>query len=123
MKFLARLTAGDVALWSAFWLIALPLVMVWHVSGGCTLVGCGFEDPAIGGLLLAVFAVSSAAIPLASVAIWRSSSHYPREARRQKLVVLGAKIFATVTGAMAIIAVLAILYMVFVFIYAAFDHV
>jgi hypothetical protein len=123
MNILARLTAGEIALCSAFWLIALPLVIVWHLTGTCTLVGCGFEDPAAGAVLLAAFALSSVAIPLASLAVWRSAARYPHDARRQKLVVLGARIFAGLTAAMAIIAVLTILYMVFVFIYAAVEHV
>ena len=79
MKFLARLATGDIALWCTFWLIGTPLAIVWDVSGGCKIAGCGIEDPFIAVFLLVLFTLSSVAIAFASVAIWRSSSRYPRE--------------------------------------------
>jgi hypothetical protein len=123
MKFLARLATGDIALWFAFWLIGTPLAIVWDVSGGCTIVGCGIQDPFISASLLALFAVSSVAIMFASVAIWRSASKYPREAWWQGLLAIGAKICAMLSALAAAVSVAVILYMAFIFIYAAFDHV
>ena len=123
MKFLAKLATGDIALWCAFWLIGTPLVLVWDVSGGCTIVGCGIQDPFIAVFLLVLFALSSVAIVFVSVAIWRSSSRYPREVWWQGLLAVGAKLCAVLSGFAAAVSVLVILYMAFIFIYAAFDHV
>ena len=122
MKFLARLAAGDIALWCTFWLIGAPLAVVWDVSGGCTIVGCGIEDPFIAGFLLLLFTLSSVAIAFASVAIWRSSSRYPREVWWQGLLAFGAKLCAVLSGFAAVVSVLVVLYIVAIFTYAAFDH-
>jgi hypothetical protein len=122
MKFLARLATGQVALWCTFWLIGAPLALVWDVSGGCTVLGCGIDEPSIAFFLLALFALSSVAIVFVSVAIWRSSSRYPRQAWWQTLVALGAKICAVLSGLAAVVSVLVILYMAGIFIYAAFDQ-
>jgi hypothetical protein len=122
MRFLRRLAAGDIALWCAFWLMGTPLALLWDVSGGCTVVGCGIEDPLIGAFLLVLFTLSSIALPFVSVAIWRSSSKYPRELWRQKLLAFGAKLCAAVSGSLAAIGLLVILYMVFIFIFEAFDR-
>ncbi len=122
MRFLSRLAAGDIALWCAFWLIGVPLVLVWDVSGLCTAVGCGIQDPAIGGFLLALFALSSVIIPLVAVAIWRSSLKYPREAWWQTPLAIGAKLCAAVSAVLATIGFFVVLYIVFIFVYAVFDH-
>lgn len=123
MKFLARLAAGDVALWCAFWLIGIPLAIVWDVSGGCTVVGCRFQEPWVGAFLIVLFTLSSVAIVFVAVAIWRSASRYQRELWWQKLFAFAAKLCAAVSGLLAIIGLLVILYIIFIFIYAAFDHV
>ncbi len=122
MKFLARLAAGDVALWFVFWLIGIPLVLVWDVSGGCTAVGCGIQEPLIEGFLLLLFTLSSVAIPFVSLAIWRSSSKYPRETKWQMLLAIGAKLCAAVSGTLAAIGLLVVLYIAAIFIYAVFDR-
>lgn len=122
MKFLARLAAGDVALWCAFWLMGTPLAVVWNVSGTCTVVGCGIQEPWIGGLLLALFTLSSIAIPFVSVAVWRSASRYRRDAWWQKLLAIAAKLCAAVSGSLAVVGLLVILYMIGIFIYAALDR-
>jgi hypothetical protein len=122
MKFLARLAAGDVALWRAFWLIGTPLAVVWDVSGGCTLVGCGIDEPSVAGFLLLLFTLSSVALVFAAVAIWRSASKYPRQVWWQRLLALGAKTCAALSGLAAAVSVLVVLYIVGIFIYAAFDH-
>jgi hypothetical protein len=122
MKFLSRLATGDIALWCTFWLIGTPLTIIWDVSGGCTLVGCGIQDPMIGGFLIVLFTLSSMAIVFISVAIWRSSSKYPREVWWQGLLAIGAKLGAVLSGFAAAVSVLVVLYMVCIFIYAAFDR-
>jgi hypothetical protein len=121
MKFLARLAAGQIALWRAFWLIGIPLAIIWDVSGTCTAVGCGIQEPITAGFLLAVFTLSSVIIPLVSVAIWRSASRYPRQAWWHTVFAIGAKLSAAVSGVLATIGLLVVLYIAFIFIYAAID--
>jgi hypothetical protein len=121
MKFLARLAAGQIALWRAFWLIGIPLAIIWDVSGTCTAVGCGIQEPITAGFLLAVFTLSSVIIPLVSVAIWRSASRYLRQAWWHTVFAIGAKLSAAVSGVLATIGLLVVLYIAFIFIYAAID--
>jgi len=119
MKFLARLAAGDIALWCAFWLIGTPLALVWDFSGGCMLAGCGVGKPFVAGSLVVVFALSCVAIVFVSAAIWRSSSRYPREAWWQGLVATGAKLCAVLSGFMAVLSFLVVMYLLVTFIYAS----
>ena len=123
MKFLARLATGQIALWCTFWLIGTPLALLWDVSGVCTVVGCGIQEPIIGGILLALFTITSVVIPFASVAIWRSASKYPREVWWQTLLAIGAKLCAAFSALLATIGLLVVLYIVVILIYAAMDHV
>ncbi len=123
MKFLVRLAAGDIALWCAFWLIGIPLTLVWDVSGACLVTGCGIQDPLVSGFTIALFALASAAIPLVSVAIWRSSSNYPRTAWWHGPLAIGAKLSAAFMGFVAALSLLAVLYFLFFFVYAAFADV
>ena len=118
MKFLVRLATGQIALWCAFWLIGVPLAIVWDVSGICTAVGCGVQEPTTAGFLLVLFTASSAIIPFVSVAIWRSASKYPRQAWWHTVFAIGAKLSAAVSGVLATIG----LYIAFIFIYAAIDR-
>jgi hypothetical protein len=122
MKFLKRLATGHIALWCAFWLIGTPLVLLWDVSGVCTVAGCGIQEPMIAGLLLALFAASTIAIPFVSFGIWRSSSNYPQKTWAQTLIALGAKFCAVLSALLALIGLMVLLYIVFVFVYAAFDR-
>jgi hypothetical protein len=122
MKFLARLAAGDIALWCTFWLIGIPLAIVWDISGGCLVVGCGIQEPFIAGFWIVLFAVASVAVPFVSVAIWRSSSKYPREAWWRTPLALAAKLSAVFMGLVAALSLLAVLYFLFFFIYAAVAH-
>ena|ERR1700730_521287 len=122
MKFLGRLVSGQIALWRAFWLIGVPLAFVWDVSGTCTAVGCGIQEPTIAGFLLVLFTLSSVVIPLVSIAIWRSASKYPRQAWWQTVFAIGAKLSAAVSGVLATIGLLVVLYIAFIFIYAAIDR-
>ena len=123
MKFLARLVAGDIALWRTFWLIGTPLAAVWHFSGGCMIAGCGIGEPFIAVFLIALFTLSSMAIAFVSVAIWRSSSRYPREARWQDILAISAKLYAALLGFVAATSFLAVLYLVFTFVYAGVARV
>jgi hypothetical protein len=123
MKFLKRLAAGQVALWCTFWLIGIPLALLWDVSGSCTVIGCGIQDPTAGALLLALFALSSIAIPFVSFAIWRSSSRYPQKTWLQTGLALAAKLCAVFSGLLAVIGLAVLLYIGFyVFIYPVLDH-
>jgi len=123
MTFLKKLMTGQVALWCTFWLIGIPLALLWDVRGACTVVGCGISDPTAGALLLALFAISSIAIPFVSFAIWRSSSKYPRQTWSQTLLVIGAKLCAVVSGLLAVTGLAVLLYIGFyIFIYPVLDH-
>jgi hypothetical protein len=122
MNVLARLATGQIALWCIFWLIGTPLVLLWDVSGLCTVVGCGIQEPTIEAFLLATFALTSIAIPFASVAVWRSASKYPRQIWWQTALAIGAKLCAVFSALLAAIGLAVILYMVFIFIYAEMDR-
>jgi hypothetical protein len=110
------LFAGDVTLWRTFWLIAIPLAIIWDVSGGCILTGCEIQsfgprtDSFIAGLLIALFALSNVGVAVVSVAIWRSSSKRPREACWERLLAFSAKLYAALTGSTAVIILLVSLY-------------
>ena len=121
MTFLKKLMTGQVALWCTFWLIGIPLAVLWDVSGACTVVGCGISDPTAGTLLLALFAISSLAIPFVSFAIWRSSSRYPQKTWRTGLA-LAAKLCAVLSGLLALTGLAVLGYIAFVMIYASFDR-
>lgn len=116
MKFFAKLFAGDVTLWRTFWLIAIPLAIIWDVSGGCMLAGCGMQSPGpragsfIAGFLIVLFTLSNAGIAFVSVALWRSSSRQRRELWWERLLAFGAKSYAAVTGSAAAVMLLVILY-------------
>ena len=123
MKFLKRLATGQVALWCTFWLIGIPLALLWDISGACTVVGCGIQDPTFGGLLLGLFALSSIAIPFVSLAIWRSASKYPQKTWSPMLLALGAKLCAVFSGLLALTGLAVLLYIAYyIFIYPLLDH-
>jgi hypothetical protein len=122
MNLLARLATGHIALWCTFWLAAVPLIFIWNSSLGCMMAGCGIGEPFIAGSIKALFTLSSAAIPLASVALWRSSSNYPREAWWHGPLAIAAKIYAAFSAFAATLSLLAILYFAFTFVQAGLDH-
>ena len=123
MTFLKKLMTGQVALWCTFWLIGIPLALIWDVSGVCTVVGCGIEEPTAGAILLALFALSSIAIPFVSVGLWRSASKYPRQTWSQTLLAIGAKLCAVVSGLLAVTGLAVLLYIGFyIFIYPVLNH-
>ena len=123
MTFLKKLMTGQVALWCTFWLIGIPLALIWDVSGVCTVVGCGIEEPTAGAILLALFALSSIAIPFVSVGLWRSASKYPRQTWSQTLLAIGAKLCAVVSGLLALTGLAVLLYIGFyIFVYPVLNH-
>jgi hypothetical protein len=122
MKFLKRLLTGQIALWCTFWIIGTPLVVLWDVSGVCTLVGCGVQEPTTAGLLLALSALTSIAIPFVSIAIWRSSSKYPQQIWWQTLLAWGAKLCAALSALLALIGLVVLAYIAFVLVYAAINR-
>jgi hypothetical protein len=123
MTFLKKLMSGQVALWCTFWLIGIPLALLWDVSGVCTVVGCGVQDTTVAAILLALFALSSIAIPFVSVGLWRSASKYPRQTWSQTLLAIGAKLCAVVSSLLAMIGLAVLLYIGFyIFINPLLDH-
>lgn len=118
MRFLTRLATGDIALWCTFWLIGTPLAVVWDLSGGCMILGCGVEEPFIAASLIVLFTLSSLAIVFASVAVWRSSSNYPRQVWWHWVLAIGAKLCAVLSGLAAAISFLVVLYLAVTFVYA-----
>jgi hypothetical protein len=118
MKFLARLAAGDLALWRAFWLIDIPLALVWDLTGLSMLTGYGVGEPRVAILIGVVFTLSSAAIPFVAVAVWRSASRYPREAWWNHLLAWSAKLCAALSGLTAAVSFCAVLYLAVSFIFA-----
>ena len=61
MRLLQRMVAGDVALWRAFWLIGVPLALVWDLTGLSMLTGYGVGEPPVAIAIGGVFTLSSAA--------------------------------------------------------------
>jgi hypothetical protein len=113
MTFLKKLLTGQVALWCTFWLIGIPLALLWDVSGVCTVVGCGIQDTTVAAILLALFALSSIVIPFVSVGLWKSASKYPRQTWSQALLAIGAKLCAVVSSLLAVTGLAVLLYIGF----------
>jgi len=122
MKLLVKLVTGNIALWRTFWLIGTPLALVWDVTGACMVFGFGVEAPLLAASIIALFALSSAAIPLVAVAIWRSASNYPREVWWHSLLAISAKLCAVFSGLVAALSVLGLLYLAYDYIYAALAY-
>ena len=120
MKFLARLAAGDVALWRTFWLMGIPLALIWDATGACMVLGIGVQEPLVAGSIITLFALSSVAIPFASVAIWRSASNYPRKTWWQTPLAWSAKLCAAFSGLTGVLSVIGLLYLAVMFIQAVF---
>ena len=110
--------AGDIALWRAFWLIGVPLALVWDLTGLSMLTGYGVGEPSVAIAIGVVFTLSSAVLPLVAVAIWRSASRYPREAWWKHGLAWGAKLCAVFSGLTAAVSFCTVLYLAFSFVYA-----
>ncbi len=117
MKFLARLAAGDVALWLAFWLVGTPLALIWDATGGCMVVGCGIGEPWAVTSIIALFTVSCLGVMFVSFAIWRSATNYPRTAWWHWLVAIAAKLCAAFSAFAATLSFLAVLYFLVSFLF------
>lgn len=118
MKSLKRLALGDVALWRVFWLIGVPLALVWDMSGLSMLTGYGVGEPLVAIAIGVVFTLASAILPMVAVAIWRSASRYPREAWWKHGLAWSAKLCAVVSGLTAGISFCVVLYLAVSFVYA-----
>ena len=119
MKFPTRLATGQIALWRTFWLIGVPLALLWDATGACMVLGWGVEEPLIAGCIIALFTFASAAMPFVSVALWHSASNYPQPAWWQKLLAMGAKLCAAFSGLVGALSVVGLLYLAYEFIAAA----
>ena len=119
MQFLARFATGQIALWRAFWLIGVPLALIWDLSGACMVLGFGIQDFYLAALIIALFTLASAALPFVAFAIWRSASNYPRQAWWQWPLAIGAKLCAAWSALTAALSLLGVLYLAFIYIYAA----
>lgn len=119
MKFLARFATGHVALWRTFWLAGVPLALIWDLTGLCMVVGYGVEEPLLTESIIALFALSSVAIPFVSLAIWRSASNYPRQAWWQSPLAYGAKLCAALSALTAMLSVIGLLYLAYTFVSAS----
>jgi hypothetical protein len=119
MKSLARLAAGDVALWRVFWLIGTPLALVWDIAGLSMLTGFGVGEPLVAATIIALFTAACAALPFVAWAIWRSASRYPRELWWHHGLAWAAKFSAVTSGLAAGLSLLAVLYLAYGFIEAA----
>jgi hypothetical protein len=119
MKLLTRLVTGQIALWRTFWLIGVPLALVWDLSGACMVLGVGVEDLFLAGFVIALFTLASAALPLVAVAIWRSASNYPRDRWWRTPLAIGAKACAAWSGLTGALSLLGVFYLAFIYIYAA----
>jgi hypothetical protein len=115
-KFCARLASGEIALWRAFWLIGTPLTVVWDATGLSMLTGFGVEQPFVAGLIIGVFTLSCIVMPFVAIALWRSASRYPREAWWRHALAWGAKLCAVVSGLVAVLSLLTVLYLAYEFI-------
>lgn len=115
-KLCRRLAGGDVALWRVFWLIGTPLAVVWDATGLAMLTGFGVEQPFVAGLIIGVFTLSCAAIPLVAIATWRSASRYPTQAWWRHALAWGAKLCAVVSGLAAALSFVTVLYLAYEFI-------
>jgi hypothetical protein len=118
MNFLAKLARGDVGLWRVFWLIGIPLSLIWDFSVLSTLAGYDVGGSFVAIPLITLFALSSVAIVFVSVAVWRSASKYPREVWWQTLLALAAKLCAVFSGLVVGVSFLVAVYLAFEFIYA-----
>ncbi len=119
MKLLTRIATGEIALWRTFWLIGVPLALVWDASGACMVLGLGVDNLYLAGFIIALFTLASAALPVVAVAIWRSATNYPRQGWWQGALAIGAKACAAWSGLTGALSVLGVLYLAFIYIYAA----
>jgi hypothetical protein len=120
MKFLRRLATGQIALWRVFWLMGTPLALVWDVTGACMVLGIGVVEPFLAGFIIALFTLATLVTPFVSVAIWRSASNYPRATWWHTFFAIGAKLCAALSGLVAVLSVVGLLYLAYDIFYAVF---
>jgi len=120
MSALARLAKGDVALWRVFWLIGIPLALVWDITGLSMLTGYGVEQPLVAVVIGVSFTAASVALPFIAWAIWRSAARYPKDVWWRHALAWAARSSAVISGLAAGLSLLAVLYLAYEFIYAEF---
>jgi hypothetical protein len=111
MRFLARLATGQIALWCAFWLIGVPLALVWDATGACMVTGCGITELLVVEFVIALFASASLLLPFAAIVIWRSASNYPQATWWQKCLAYAAKLSAALSGLLAVLSLVGLGYL------------
>ena len=120
MRILARLFRGEIALWRIFWLVGVPLAILWDLSGLCMVMGIGVEQAFTAGSIIALFAFASVALPFVAVGTWRSASNYPRGAWWRTALAWAAKAGAVFSGLTGVLSVVGLIYLGSEFIEAAF---
>jgi hypothetical protein len=93
MRFLRYFFSGQIPLWRLFWLVGLPLSILWDVTLA-GMVFLGMQDPTVTVIIIGLFTLASLAMPFVAVAIWRSATNYPRETWRKTFLAWGAKALA-----------------------------
>jgi hypothetical protein len=111
MKFLKRLATGDIALWRVFWLLGLPLSLIWDVTLLCMAMGWGHEQPVATIIIIALFVLASFALPLVAWGAWRSASNYPRKAWWHTLLAWSAKACAAFLGLIGVLSIIGLIYL------------
>jgi len=120
MKFIKRLAAGDIALWRVFWLIGLPLALVWDITLACMVMGWGHDEFFVTVIIIALFTLASFLLPLVAWAAWRSASNYPRTAWWHNLLAWGAKACAAGLGLIGVLSIIGLVYLGVGFVEAVF---
>jgi hypothetical protein len=109
MKFLKRLAAGDIALWRVFWLMGLPLSLIWDAS--LASMAMLHEELPVTATIIALFTLASLAFPLVAWGTWRSASNYPRKAWWHNLLAWGAKACAAGLGLIGVLSIIGLIYL------------
>jgi hypothetical protein len=93
------------------WLTSFPAFLIWDVSGGCMLTACAAQltsNGIIEPLLGLAFTVSSVAMALLSIAIWRASAR--QRETRSLWCRIGARAYAIATGFCGIVSLVALMW-------------
>jgi hypothetical protein len=114
MQLIANLFSGRVALWRTFWLIGLPLLIVWEMSVGCLFTECTtflpINTPSPDLYIALLIMLTSASILFVAVAIWRSAMNHKRDTWWQSFSAASAKVYAIITGFSASLILFSVLY-------------
>ena len=111
MTSLKRLLGGDLPLWRVFWLIGLPLVLVWDLTGACMVFGIGVQSLLLAGLIIGLFTLATLAIPLVSIGLWRSATNFPRKEWWHTPAAWAAKACAVFSGVTSSLSIVGLIYL------------